>query len=284
LEALQINVPPFNYQLNHIEMLQNVRRQMDQLAQAAPGLELHDAADQYRRLILAEPNDWVLEKRLAETLQKSGDLNGAAECWQRIRELVPQNAQAALQLDLIFMEQGKLELAADEYAKALKLDRNYTENAYAKFLYNMGESILQKSGGAAAVPFFRQAIDLRPHFAEAHIGLGFALSAMGKTSEAQQEFRDAIHYPPTTPLGLESLGKACYQEGWTNEAIRNFEAALELDPTDSTAHFHLGVLFFEQQKNTAALNEFKETLRFDPENKEASAYLAQFPKSHTGEP
>jgi len=281
LESLQLNVPPFNFQLNHLETLQFIHREIDQLQTALTLPALRTAAADYQQLKLRAPNDWVFAKRLAEVLQEMGDLNGAANQWRAVEALAPQNIQAPLQLNLILLEQGKLEEAADEYSKAFKLDSNYTEGTYAKLLQKTGNKVLEKAGADAAIPFFRQAISLRPYFAEAHISLGSALSTTGNSNEALQEFRIALRYPPTTPQGLESLAAICYQEGWTNEATRNFEAALNLDPTDSTAHCYLGIIAFGKENYPAALKEFHETLRLAPGNAEARAYLDRISKVHT---
>jgi tetratricopeptide (TPR) repeat protein len=273
LESLQINVPPFNFQLNHVEMLQRVSRRKEQLAQTLTPATLQNAADQYRQLISARPDDWVFYKKLAEVSQELKDQDAAVDCWRHIEKLIPQSAIAPLNLYLILLSEGKFEQASDEYAKAIKLDKNFTEGSCANWINKMAYKTLQKGGPAPALPLFQQAISLRPHFAEAHIGLGATLKAMGKTNEAQEEFRAALRHPPTTPSGLVSLGDVCYREGWTNEAIRNFQAGLSLDPTDSTAHSSLGVILLEQQKTSAAREQFQEALRFNPENATAQAYL-----------
>jgi tetratricopeptide (TPR) repeat protein len=200
---------------------------------------LQNTAEQYRQLVSATPDDWVLYKKLAELSHELNDLNAAADYWRQVEKLVPQNAMAPLNLYLILLNQGKLEQTTDEYAKAISLDQNFTEGSYANWLNSTGGKALQKGGPEAALPFFQQAVELRPRFAEAHIGLGTTLKAMGKTNAAQQEFRAALDNPPTTPSGLVSLGNVCYEEGWTNEAISNLEAALNLDPTDSAAQGYL---------------------------------------------
>ena len=273
LESLQVNVPPFNFQLNHKEMLEALHRETERLAQGLNPAMLRNTADEYRRLIGAAPDDWVFRKKLAEVLQELDDLNGAAECWRQVESLIPQSAEAPLHLSLILSEQGKYEEAADEYLKAVKLDRHFAENNYASLFNKIATKTLQKNGPAPAVPMFQKAISLRPNFAEAHLGLGSALSALGKTREAQEEFRAALRHPPTTPPALVSLGIVCYQEGWTNEAIRTLEAALDLDPTDGAAHFYLGVLLFDEQNRPEASEHFREALRVDPQNEAAQEYL-----------
>jgi tetratricopeptide (TPR) repeat protein len=280
LESLQINVPPFNFQLNHAEMLQNLNRSRQQLAQALTPVRLHDNAVQYRQLISAMPNDWVFYKKLAEVSEELNDPTAAVDCWTQVEKLIPQSPVAPSNLHSILLNEGKFEQAADQYEKALKLDKNFTEGTYANWLNTMAGKVLQKSGPDAALPLFSQAISLKPNFAEAHIGRGTTLKAMGKTNEAKQEFRMALRHPPTTPLGLVSLGNISYQEGWTNEAIRNLEAALSLDPTDSAAHFDLGVILYEQQRTPAALDHFQKALQFDQENKAAQTYLDRLRTNH----
>lgn len=275
LKALQLEAPPFNFQLNHAEMLQRINHEREALARGLSTQALQEAAGEYRRLAAARPRDWVMKKKLAEVLMELGDPDAAADCWREIEQLVPRNAEAPMQLNWILLSQGKLEAAADEYVKAVKLNRSFAQGSYAKMLNEMGARVLNKGDAAAAVPFYKQALELRPEFAEARIGLGSALNALGDSGAAQEEFRAALRHPPTTPQGLTSLGTACYQSGWTNEAIRNFEAALSLDPTDSAARSCLGIALFEQQKFPAAREQFQRVLLTDPDNTTARTYLDQ---------
>jgi tetratricopeptide (TPR) repeat protein len=273
LALLQINVPPFSYQLNHAEMLQHVRKQTEQLASALTPATLRDTAEAYRRLIAASPDDWVFYKKLAEVLQELDDTRGAAEAWRQVENLSPQYIQAPLQLNLLFTKQGNFAEAADEYARAIKLDQNLTEDIYARLLNKIGVQVAQKGGAEAALPLFKRAVDLRPHFVEARISLGSSLKALGKSNEAHEQFQFALSHPPTTPQGLIALGQVCYQEGWTNEAITNLEAALNLDPTDAGARSLLGIILFNQNKISAALEQFQKSLQLDPANVDSRRYL-----------
>jgi tetratricopeptide (TPR) repeat protein len=256
-------------------MSQHIRRQTEQLAQALRSENLRATADEYRRLISASPDDWVFYKKLAQVSQELDDARAAEESWRQVENLLPQNAEAPLQINLILTKEGKLAEAAEEYAKAVKLDRNFTEGTYAKLLNEIGAKVAQKGGAEAAVPLFERAVGLRPDFAEAHISLGSTLNALGKTNEAREQFRAALRHPPTTPQGLVTLGNVCCDQGWTNEAVHSLEMALDLDPTDGAARFRLGVLLLEQKKNPAALDQFREVLRLDPDNTEVRKYLIQ---------
>jgi tetratricopeptide (TPR) repeat protein len=217
----------------------------------------------------------VFYKKLAQVSQELDDARAAEESWRQVENLLPQNAEAPLQINLILTKEGKLAEAAEEYAKAVKLDRNFTEGTYAKLLNEIGAKVAQKGGAEAAEPLFERAVGLRPDFAEAHISLGSTLNALGKTNEAREQFRAALRHPPTTPQGLVTLGNVCCDQGWTNEAVHSLEMALDLDPTDGAARFRLGVLLLEQKKNPAALDQFREVLRLDPDNTEVRKYLIQ---------
>ena len=79
----------------------------------------------------------------------------------------------------------------------------------------MGTRIEQNTGAEPAVPLLEHALALKPNFAEAHISLGSALYAFGKTNEAREHFRAALRHPPTTPQGLVSFEKFVKSAGWT---------------------------------------------------------------------
>ena len=81
-------------------------------------------ADEYRRLISASPDDWVFQAKSRPVLQELDDPAGATESWRQVEKAILQDVEAPLQLNLILTKEGKLAEAAEEYLKALDLDRN----------------------------------------------------------------------------------------------------------------------------------------------------------------
>jgi tetratricopeptide (TPR) repeat protein len=74
---------------------------------------------------------------------------------------------------------------------------------------DMGVSHLEMRHYEIAEGYFRDAIALRPDFAEAYFNLGVALDGIGKHDEATEAFRQAKQFGATNPqiAGSEMLKK-----------------------------------------------------------------------------
>src|SRR5690606_3357999 len=64
--------------------------------------------------------------------------------------------------------------------------------------YNLGLEYANRGDFAAAVPLYREALRLKPGYAEVHSNLGLALLNLGApTSEALKEFETALNLKPS---------------------------------------------------------------------------------------
>jgi Flp pilus assembly protein TadD len=90
---------------------------------------------------------------------------------------------------------------------------------------SLGASLLEAGRTGEAGAEFREALRLKPDYAEAHCNLGNALWMQGKLSEAEAELRQAIALWPDyaeahcnlgqvlTLMGRYAEALACYKQG-----------------------------------------------------------------------
>lgn len=69
---------------------------------------------------------------------------------------------------------------------------------------------------------------------------GIVLARLGRTSEAANEYREAIRLDPSLEDGHKNLGFLEWTEHHLESARAHLERALELSPDDSFAHYYLG--------------------------------------------
>ncbi len=81
---------------------------------------------------------------------------------------------------------------------------------------------------AEAVKSFRQAIGIRPDWAEAHSLLGSALARAGNLTEAEAELRKAVALKPDYAEGWNYLGEFLKDRGKTQEAEECFRKAKQV--------------------------------------------------------
>lgn len=154
---------------------------------------------------------------------------------------------------------------------------------------------------------FNEAIQIKPHFADAHYGLGCLADEAGEYKKAIQHFTDAIRNEPGVAYYLVDRGAARRALGQHEKAKRDIESALEIDPEDfdglcelvfvetdlgnhdaaletlgtiiedvmdyDQAMFYAGFLMQAKGEFEPATRYFTRTLELDPEYTWANYYL-----------
>jgi tetratricopeptide (TPR) repeat protein len=140
------------------------------------------------------------------------------------------------------------------------------------------ERTLVESGNAMArewrldeaIAAYRQAIRLRPDYADAHTNLGIALvKQQEKPSEAVVVLREAIRLKPGDASAHFALGTALHQlmsrgehgQRKLDEVIREYREAVRLYPGSADASFALGKLLSRLGRFDEAITAYQDATR-----------------------
>ena len=108
----------------------------------------------------------------------------------------------------------------------------------------------------------------------AHYNLGIALNNQGKTDEAIAHYREAIELRPSYAEAHYNLGRLLARKGQLDDAVTHYEKALEINPADAEAQNNLGVTLFGSGRVDEAIAHYQEALKIRPDYAEASCNLA----------
>jgi tetratricopeptide (TPR) repeat protein len=114
----------------------------------------------------------------------------------------------------------------------------------------------------------RQALRLRPDYADAHNGLGVVLELGGNLPEAETAFREAIRHKPGFALAHNNCGLVLERQGKLSEAEAAYKQAIHFHPGYAEAHYNLGGLLRRQDKQGAEA-AFREAIRHKQDYAEA---------------
>lgn len=96
--------------------------------------------------------------------------------------------------------------------------------------YNEGLVLTRRAEWVKAEAAYRDAVRLKPGFAEAWSELGHALKGQKRWDDSVKAYQEALRLRPDFPQALEYLGEAYVQMGKTAEARAVFERLKPLDP------------------------------------------------------
>ena len=173
-------------------------------------------------------------------------------------------------LGVYLMDRGSLAEATRHFREAIRIKPDYADAHN-----NLGNALVRQPGGLPeAITEFEEAVRLNPLMAEAHGNLGLALVHVpGRFNEGIAEFAAALkgrEGDPRLARVHADLGMALAQaSGGLADSVREETTALALDPTLAEAHYDLGVARGRQGRSDDSIAQFREALRLGMDTAEA---------------
>jgi protein O-mannosyl-transferase len=139
-------------------------------------------------------DNYVADNALGKAFERDGDGARALVLYREAVRIEPRYPISQYNLGLALIGFGLKDEALEHLAAAAHYD---PRNADA--LFNLGVFFAQNARLPDAVNCFNAALAVRPEFAAAHARLAETLVKLGKISEAEQHFREALRWQPDLP-------------------------------------------------------------------------------------
>jgi tetratricopeptide (TPR) repeat protein len=144
---------------------------------------------------------------------------------------------------------------------------------YAKLIQEAND-LSNQQNYSKAIEKFREAIRLRPHYAELHSCMGDCLFAAGKVPEAIESFRTAVRLQPDSGWYNYNLGIALLSIDRNREAITALKKGRDLFPDLFPLRLALGNALSHEKQYTDAIAEFQAAIKLKPQSAKAHHGLA----------
>jgi tetratricopeptide (TPR) repeat protein len=175
-------------------------------------------------LVHSAPGSYQVHKLDAEGLESQEKWDEAAAEYRKILEENPKLPDIHYRLGRILLSRQPpaVEEAKKEFEAELAIEPS---NAAAEFM--LGDIARQAQQWDEAITHFSRALKMDSGFEEAYLGLGMALNAAGKNSEAVAPLESYGKMEPADPAGHYQLSIAYAKLGRKEDATR--EMALQRD-------------------------------------------------------
>ena len=196
----------------------------------------------------------------------------AVELLSRAIEADPQFVAAQHALGVIHQNLGNRWKAQAQFRASAQLDPTYAEpyKAIGDLYLTAPRRLFDEATKA-----YGKAIELRPFYADAHVGLGDALAAKGDVDKAVAAYQRGIEYNPMNAKVHVSLGKIYYAEkGLYYESVTAYKKAIDLDPGYLDARMGLAEVYEDKGLYKEAIDEYKRVVDADARNTGALYNLA----------
>jgi tetratricopeptide (TPR) repeat protein len=196
----------------------------------------------------------------------------AVEFLSRAIEADPQFVAAQYALGVVHQNLGNRWKAAAQFRASAQLDPTYAEpyKALGDLYLTAPRRLFEE-----AIKAYGKAIELRPFYAEAHVGLGDALAAKGEIDPAVAAYQKGLEYNPMNAKVHVSLGKIYYSEkGLYYESVTAYKKAIDLDPGYLDARMGLAEVYEDKGLYKEAIDEYRKVVEADAKNSGALYNLA----------
>ena len=128
---------------------------------------------------------------------------------------------------------------------------------------NLGAILNRRGEFAEAESHLRQAVEIKPKFAESWLNLGKAREGQGDLEEAIEYYTRATTENTALAAAWNGLGAAQGMKGDFAASEGSLLKALELDPNFAMAHSNMATLYAAQGKLAEAATGYREAVRLD---------------------
>jgi S1-C subfamily serine protease len=229
-------------------------------------------------------NTYIRVERRGDTIVENINFAVASD---EVHEILQKAIRARSQLANV-ESQPLDDAAADEVARAYELlskdemlnaagiaeglAKRFPNNAQVRLLearINMRMNFTDQ-----AIEAFRAAARINPNEAEAHLGIGVALSKKKQWKEAVDPLQKAVDLSPADPIAQRALGVALLKLDRKDKALTALKEAVHLEEQDGKAWMALGDAYLAHEFWESAEDAFAHAVALNPHNALAHARLA----------
>ena len=196
----------------------------------------------------------------------------AVELLGKAIEIDPQFVVAQYTLGAVHQNLGNRWKAAAQFRASTQLDPAYPEPYKA-----LGDLFLTAPRRLfdQAIEAYAKALEIRPFYADAHVGLGDAKAAKGDVDGAVAAYQKALGFNPLNAKVHVSLGKLYYSEkGLYYESVQAYKKAIDLDGSYVDARMGLAEVYEDKGLYQEAITEYRKVVEADAKNTGALYNLA----------
>jgi tetratricopeptide (TPR) repeat protein len=187
-------------------------------------------------------------------------------------EIDPQFVVAQYALGVVHQNLGNRWKAAAQFRASTQLDPTYPEpyKALGDLFMTAPRRLFDQ-----AMEAYAKALEIRPFYADAYVGLGDAKAAKGEVDGAVSAYQKALGFNPINAKVHVSLGKLYYGEkGLYYESVQAYKKAIDLDPGYVDARMGLAEVYEDKGLYREAIGEYRKVVEVDAKNTGALYNLA----------
>lgn len=244
------------------------------LAEAYETLQRHDEAQAcYEKAAQSDPDiaDWLL--RQGNRSRQRRNWNEAATFYRRCLKVQPLHAPAYLALGRAHLEMDDVDAALQEYRLLRDVDDKLAKDLLDLIRGRYEDSLdvqqklarfhLELQDHEQAATAYNDILATHPKHVAAQVGLGEALTNLGRYDDAVRAYRKALLLEPGVARTHLLLGRTYVAQDHYGLALDSLERASELDPNAPEICYELGQFYVRANNPVRAAQQCRRLKELD---------------------
>jgi len=219
-----------------------------------------DAVTSFQQALKGIPDDVNITYKMAQSYEKSGQLEQAAETYYKLAELSPRDARVYFNTVINMYNSAKMpDKAAEAANKMVELNPNDTDA-----LFNLGFMLVQMEKYTEAIDALDKVIALNPGMEYAHLNKGFSYYSLKQYRKAIEAYTKTVELFPENADAWMFLGMSHMQLKSWGKAVEPLLKSIELRPESGNAYYNLAICYLNLKDNYSARDIYNKLQSVDP--------------------
>jgi len=204
----------------------------------------------------------------------NGNYTTAEQILKQVIALKPEKVDAYYFLGNTYIKLEKIELAEQNFQKALEIDPQHQASLIALIdLYDKTNQPMKR------IPLMERIAE-ETRDAETWFAVGNLYNQIGNKEKAKESYRKALAIDPEFTGAIVNLSIILFDEGSYNEAIPYLEKAFEKAPDNTFIAARLATAYQRSGRTQEAIDKYENVLAKDPNNIQAYLNLISIYRSN----
>ena len=196
------------------------------------------------------------------------DWSAATKALTELRKTQPDNPFVWYALGYLHFALGNHEIAIEQYKQAITLKPDYAE-AYS----SMGDTLRQLERYREAIEAYKKAIAIEPDYAWAYRGIGLAYYRLERYREAIEAYKKVVAIEPDFADAYCFMGRVYRELKRYPEAIEAYKNAIAIKPDYPDAYSLMGRVYDELKRYPEAIEASKKAIAIKPDYPDAYSLM-----------
>lgn len=252
---------------NHIQSEENIAGILFDEGKIDEGIEL------LKSLIIKDPNNIELKKKLAEAYEKKQDFESAINIYKKILDVANAEdiSQIHFKISDLYSNWALYSFSHNENENCFKYFtiaiQYYAQNPY--IYYNLGNVNQLIKNFNEAISQYKKAIELNPQNPDYYYAIAECYEGIDSIYEQKKALAESLKYNPDNAKANYKLGVIYNSQNDNNNAMIHIKKAIELDEDFIEAKHKLALMLEHVGDKDGAIEVYKDILRIEPENEDA---------------